>query len=70
MAPRLKEFCVKGHPLSGDNILLNQGKRRCKTCRRAYWRAYYDECKDDILDKKRWMYAARKVPIKATVSAA
>lgn len=33
-----KTHCIKGHPLTGDN--LESERRRCKTCARARWRAY------------------------------
>lgn len=28
--------CHKGHPLSGDNLRLLNGRRQCRACRRAY----------------------------------
>lgn len=36
-----KVFCKNGHPLNGDNLEPDKGGRRqCKTCARARWRAY------------------------------
>lgn len=35
-ANRRKTECPKGHPLSGDNLVLwNDGRRRCRECLRA-----------------------------------
>jgi hypothetical protein len=36
-----KTHCLNDHPLSGDNLILNGGKRACRTCRRAYGLAGY-----------------------------
>lgn len=31
-----KTHCLKGHPLSGDNLFIrSDGRRRCRTCERA-----------------------------------
>lgn len=33
--PKKKEFCVHGHPRSGDNLYIKpNGKRECRTCKR------------------------------------
>ena len=29
----LRTHCPKGHPYQGDNLVLEDGRRRCKTCR-------------------------------------
>lgn len=29
-----KTHCIHGHPLSGDNLIVRDGKRACRTCRR------------------------------------
>lgn len=29
--------CKYGHPLSGDNMTISTGRRRCKTCARERW---------------------------------
>jgi len=35
-AKRAKTHCPKGHPYSGDNLLINsKGRRECKSCKRA-----------------------------------
>jgi hypothetical protein len=34
MHQRDQTHCKRGHPLSGDNLYLNAGKRHCKACRR------------------------------------
>jgi len=40
-APRVATVCVKGHPLSGENLRVSKsGQRICKTCQRAYMRAW------------------------------
>jgi hypothetical protein len=33
-------FCKRGHPLSGDNLYLSEGKRHCKACKRLRRRYY------------------------------
>lgn len=30
-----KTHCPRGHPYSGDNLFVTDGKRACRTCRRA-----------------------------------
>ena len=30
--------CPQGHPYAGDNLIFEQGRRRCLTCRRESWR--------------------------------
>jgi hypothetical protein len=34
-----REACKRGHPFVDDNILLESGVRRCRTCRSEYERA-------------------------------
>lgn len=34
-----KTECLRGHPLSGDNLLVSCGMRVCRTCKRARQRA-------------------------------
>lgn len=29
--------CKRGHPLSGDNMTVSNGRRRCKACARGYY---------------------------------
>lgn len=52
MALKWNGCCAKGHPMSGDNLLMEGKKRRCKICtlerKRKYrlkdpekWKAYY-----------------------------
>jgi len=39
-----QEFCIRGHPLSGDNLdpyALQHGHRECKICLRAYQRNHW-----------------------------
>lgn len=37
-----KEYCHKGHPLSGDNVMMAKGKRRgCRTCNKERAAAWY-----------------------------
>jgi hypothetical protein len=31
-----KTHCPKGHPLEGDNLLMDGGRRRCRICRTEY----------------------------------
>lgn len=35
IAARPRNECRKGHPLVGENVLLNDGRVRCRICRRA-----------------------------------
>lgn len=44
-----KKLCNRGHPLSGENLILQKGgKRQCKICKRLwYW-----ENRREILDKQ------------------
>jgi hypothetical protein len=38
----LKTTCLRGHPLSGDNLRTRpDGERACRTCQRARKRARY-----------------------------
>lgn len=36
-----KTHCINGHPLAGENLFFRDGKRGCRTCRRAHSLAYY-----------------------------
>jgi hypothetical protein len=29
---RAKTHCPQGHPYAGDNLLIDQGRRRCRIC--------------------------------------
>lgn len=41
-----KTHCVNGHPLSGDNLCVaRNGKRSCRTCKKARAAAYYQQRK-------------------------
>jgi hypothetical protein len=33
---RRKAFCLRGHPLSGDNVYVSGGQRRCRACIKIY----------------------------------
>ena len=35
-----REFCKQGHPLSGDNLRVYSGKRRCHICMLQWQRAF------------------------------
>ena len=37
-----KTHCPHGHPYSPENTLVSSGKRRCRTCMRAWWRAWHE----------------------------
>lgn len=43
-APRVTH-CKHGHPMEGENVLINAGRRACRTCRRAQWKAWRDRKK-------------------------
>lgn len=39
-----KAVCLRGHPLSGDNLYRSPsglGGRRCRSCRRGTWRQWH-----------------------------
>lgn len=37
-----KKYCLRGHPLSGDNLILTKdNKRNCRICRRIHWKTFY-----------------------------
>lgn len=36
LAKAAKTHCVRGHPLSGDNLQIRGHSRRCRTCDRTY----------------------------------
>ena len=38
---RAKTHCLKGHPLSGENMQMRNGARVCLTCSRRYGREAY-----------------------------
>ena len=38
-ANRLKDTCPKGHPYTGDNLIVRDGRRRCRECDRERKRA-------------------------------
>lgn len=38
-----KEFCKKGHELSGDNLVVKYGWRICVACKRDHHRAYREK---------------------------
>lgn len=43
-AGRRATMCAAGHPLTDDNVIENgRGNRTCRTCRRAWSRAWYAE---------------------------
>ena len=35
------DTCKYGHPWAVDNIYIDDGKKRCRTCRIAHAKAYY-----------------------------
>jgi len=37
---RNKSHCLKGHPLSGENLYESGGRRHCRECRREHSRRY------------------------------
>jgi hypothetical protein len=45
---RFKPRCVHGHPLSGDNLFIHEGRRRCRKCRiersRGAWLRRKEAC--------------------------
>lgn len=43
-----KTHCVRNHPLSGNNLLLHDGHRRCKTCQRENEKRAYARRKESV----------------------
>jgi hypothetical protein len=72
----VKTHCKRGHPLSGNNLLIHtHGGRNCRTCKEQYAAGYYQrnrEAKkaasrayhwthrDELLPKMRAQYRARR----------
>lgn len=70
-----KTHCVHGHPLSGDNLRIFRGTRRCVACHRWHVNAYsrrtwYCDCGWSAKGSKwqhrqkcsgRWLYASAPV---------
>lgn len=45
---RAKTHCPAGHPYAGDNlIVMPNGERRCRTCRRAIRRRFSERARRD-----------------------
>lgn len=40
-----KQLCVRGHPLTGDNVRISGGRRYCRACCRARSLAHYRKTK-------------------------
>lgn len=36
-----KSHCPKGHPYSGDNLIIVRGGRQCRECKNSFMREYY-----------------------------
>lgn len=51
-----KRYCVNGHPLYGDNLILRKFKgniqRGCRKCRSLYDDGYYSKNRSKILSRK------------------
>jgi hypothetical protein len=67
----LKTHCKRGHPLSGDNLAVYRGHRRCLTCeeiwrdehreeQREYNRRYYQEHRDVLAPRRLKNYYEHK----------
>jgi len=56
---RLKTCCVRGHELSGDNLIVTKSGRRCRACRRASKLKY--AAKPEAREKKmQWQREKRR----------
>lgn len=47
MREQMKTHCVRGHPLSGDNLRMEGHRRRCMTCKKTQDNARYAARKAD-----------------------
>jgi hypothetical protein len=45
---RAKTHCIRGHPLSGDNLRTRHGYRHCRACTKIRNRAAYERRKDRL----------------------
>jgi hypothetical protein len=50
-----KTHCKRGHSLSGDNLVIRQGKRNCLTCMRAVRNTPERVAKRKAFDRARWI---------------
>lgn len=57
---RSKTHCHRGHPLSGENVNIRNGRRHCLMCAKTYAAAYRDRNRDAIQarDRERWRQRA------------
>ena len=44
----IKTHCIHGHPLSGENLKVYEGKRKCRTCKTINSKKYYQRKTSDI----------------------
>ena len=47
-----KTHCLNGHPLDGYNLIVRDGKRRCRACDNVRNQEYYTRKHADILDRR------------------
>lgn len=64
----LKTHCPKGHPYAGDNVVMDGGSRKCRTCLRARdrIRAEYPHRKEKAARMARHYTAAWRERLKQT----
>lgn len=55
-----KTHCKNGHPLSGENLLMNNGQRNCKKCVKTRLQRYHQERREEINQKNRECYRETK----------
>ena len=41
-----KTHCKRGHPLSGENLLIQAEQRKCRTCEHQRRKKYHGTCPD------------------------
>ena len=49
MREQRKTHCASGHPLSGDNLRMEQGRRRCLACKRELDARRYAQKRDGLV---------------------
>lgn len=55
-----QDRCLRGHLLSGDNLIIRRRRRECRTCRRAAKTLWRQENRLRVNAQKRALYAAAK----------
>lgn len=55
-----KTHCMRGHELTGANLIIRGGKRACRECNRAWWKEYRERNRATIAAKSLARYHSLK----------